>query len=293
MPEEQKKIDKFRLKGNATFTIREGWLTKGLRNVKDDPEIFLREDATVRLGIGSAMVKSLRFWLQATGLTTEPKAGRRVQTITELGKLIIDHDLYFEDPFTLFLVHSNIATNPSLTTVWYLLFNHFNAQRFTRELMEESLLTAFRELAAEDFAQSSFVDDCAVALKTYVDEQAKQATPEDNMLCPLTVLGLFRKTSRDTYESTVPSQSLLHPYAVMYVMLNAWGQREGVSIDRLLSEPCNAGRVFHLNAYRLNQYLDQLQASGMLTIQRTAGLNMVYPAQDLTALDVVQKYYER
>ena len=197
MSENRQRIDKFHLKGNASFTIREGWLTKGLRNVRNDPEVFLREDATVRLGIGSAMVKSLRFWLQAAGLTTEPKAGRRVQAVTDLGNLIMEKDTYFEDPFTLFLVHSHIATNPHLTTVWYLLFNYFTAQRFTREMMEESLLATFRELTSEEFALSSFKDDCAVALKTYVDDQSRQATPEDNMLCPLASLGLFRKTARD------------------------------------------------------------------------------------------------
>ena len=293
MSENRQRIDKFHLKGNASFTIREGWLTKGLRNVRNDPEVFLREDATVRLGIGSAMVKSLRFWLQAAGLTTEPKAGRRVQAVTDLGNLIMEKDTYFEDPFTLFLVHSHIATNPHLTTVWYLLFNYFTAQRFTREMMEESLLATFRELTSEEFALSSFKDDCAVALKTYVDDQSRQATPEDNMLCPLASLGLFSKTARDTYETTMPSPALLHPYAVMYVLLAAHGHKEGISIDRLLSEPCNAGRVLHLNAYRLNQYLDQLQAAGMLSIQRTAGLNMIYPTPGLTAIDVAQQYYGR
>ncbi|NLM00127.1 MAG: DUF4007 family protein, partial [Treponema sp.] len=35
-------------------------------------------------GLGSNMVKALRYWLRAVGLTEEPRSGRRVQTFTEL-----------------------------------------------------------------------------------------------------------------------------------------------------------------------------------------------------------------
>lgn len=293
MPETIQRIDKFHLKGNASFTIREGWLTKGMRNVKNDPEVFLKENATEILGVGSAMVKSIRFWLQAAGLCTEPKAGRRKQTLTELGKAIMENDPYFEDPFSLYAVHYKIASNAQMTTVWYLLFNYFDAQHFTRDTMVSTLLSTFKEVTSTDFALSSFEDDCAMALKTYVSDRTKLGSPEDNMQCPLTALDLFSKSSRDTYERTIPPVTKLHPFSVLYVMLSAHGGRDGISLDKLLTEPCNVGRIFHLNAYRLNAYLDELQANGMLTIQRTAGLNMIYLNKDLTPIDVVNQYYRR
>ena len=292
MSEVETKIDKFHLKGNASFAIREGWLTKGMRNVVKDPEVFLRDDSMAVLGVGSAMVKSIRFWLQAAGLTTEPRAGRRAQSLTEIGKLIMDNDPYFEDMFSLYVVHDHIVSNPKLTTVWYLLFNFFDAPRFTREIMEDHLLRTFREMTSTAFSESSFRDDCSVALKTYVSDKNKQASPEDNMQCPLAALDLFTKTSSN-YERTIPSQEKLHPYAVLYVLLSALGERNGISLDKILTEPLNVGKVLHLNAYRLNTYLDILQADNMLTIQRTAGLNMIYPAEGLTAIDVIKKYYGR
>ena len=46
MSEQTLKIEKFHLKGNASFAIREGWLAKGMRNVVNDPEVFLKENAT-------------------------------------------------------------------------------------------------------------------------------------------------------------------------------------------------------------------------------------------------------
>lgn len=83
---------KTKFSGHETFFIRKGWLAKGLRAVIEKDDIFVdrANNPMDELGIGSNMVKSLRFWLQAVGLTQEPKSGRRVQHLTELGFLIAE-----------------------------------------------------------------------------------------------------------------------------------------------------------------------------------------------------------
>ncbi|MFR5760689.1 MAG: DUF4007 family protein [Oscillospiraceae bacterium] len=43
------------------------------------------------------MVKALRYWLQAVGLTEEPPRGRRMQQFTRLGEIIYQHDTYIEE----------------------------------------------------------------------------------------------------------------------------------------------------------------------------------------------------
>lgn len=290
---ESAKIEKYHIKANASFAIREGWLTKGLRHVHDQEDIFLRDDAIDQLGIGSAMVKSLRYWMQAAGLSTEPKVGKRTQTLTALGNLIYENDLYFEDDFTLCLIHYHIVSNPEMATVWYLLFNHYSATRFTKDVMTEALYQTFREMTSKDVAISSFKDDCGTALRTYVTDETQSASPEENMQCPLAALGLFTHTARNTYEATIPSESRLHAQAVLYVLLDRMKGRGSISIDKLLVEPCNVAKVFHLNPYRLNCYLDELQAGGHLSIQRTAGLNIVTPTTSLSAIEVAEDYYRR
>ncbi len=287
-------IDKFRLKGNASFSIREGWLSKGIQHVAVDPETFLRDDATEILGVGSAMVKSIRFWMLASGLATEPNSGRRVQTLTDIGELVLKEDRYFEDYFTLCQVHYNIATNPNLTTVWYLLFNFFTANRFKKSDMEDSLKVIFEEMVRKDYAYSSFRDDCGIALRTYVSDN-NESTPEDNTQSPLASLGLFSYIGNGFFEATAPTRSKLHPQMILYVIMKCLqdSNEESVSLDKLLNEPCNVGRIFHLNAYQVLGYLDELQAHGDLTIQRTAGLNIIYPNKNLTSLQVAKNYYKR
>lgn len=293
MSEPKLLFDKFKLKANASFTIREGWLTKGLRHVHEDPTIFLREDATEILGIGSAMVKSMRYWMQVSGLTVEPRSGKRVQTLTSLGELIYENDLYFEDYFSLYTIHHKIVSDYSNATVWYMLFNDYGTLQFSKEAMTSTLLEIFKQRTSGTFSEYSFSDDCGNALRTYAADDEKKASPEENMQCPLATLDLISKVSRNVYECTVPSPSKLHMMTVLYIILYQMNGRNSISIERLLNEPCNVGKTLHLTPYRLNCYLDELQTNGYVTIQRTAGLNIIYPREDLTAQQVAQIYYRR
>ena len=118
MINKQEKLTKVKLKGNESFNIREGWLRKGMRCIEETPTLFSRNDAMEILGVGSKMVKSIRYWLRATGLTKErAPAGRvREQILTkQFGEVIDQYDRYFDDVFTLFLLHYNIVKNVEST----------------------------------------------------------------------------------------------------------------------------------------------------------------------------------
>jgi hypothetical protein len=53
------------------FTPGFGWLKKGFDQATQDPAIFLQDDATVRLGVGKNMVRSIRYWCSAFKLLEE------------------------------------------------------------------------------------------------------------------------------------------------------------------------------------------------------------------------------
>ena len=58
--------NKVKMKRHESFSIREGWLVKGIKAVIDNPKVFSSQSATEILGIGSNMVKALKYWLIAT-----------------------------------------------------------------------------------------------------------------------------------------------------------------------------------------------------------------------------------
>ena len=90
-----------KFRAHDTFFIRKGWLSKGMRNVVANPDVFVTKDKDRNpmdvLGIGSNMVKALRYWLQVVGLTAEPSKGQRVQSLTTFGELVYKHDPYIEE----------------------------------------------------------------------------------------------------------------------------------------------------------------------------------------------------
>lgn len=92
-----------KFRAHDTFFMRKGWLSKGMRHVNDSPDVFVsrKENPMDVFGLGANMVKALRYWLQAVGLTQEPDKGKRTQTFTALGKLVYEHDPYCEERGTL------------------------------------------------------------------------------------------------------------------------------------------------------------------------------------------------
>ena len=93
-----------KFRAHDTFFIRKGWISKGMRHVHNNPSVFIskKENPMDVLGIGANMVKSLRYWLQAVGVTEEPTSGKRLQSFTRFGSLVYENDKYIEELGSLF-----------------------------------------------------------------------------------------------------------------------------------------------------------------------------------------------
>ena len=65
--------------------------------------------------------------------------------------------------------------------------------------------------------------------------------------------------------------------------------RKSTTIKNLIEDENNIGRVFNLDKNSINSYIDKLEDDGYLRVNRTAGLNTIYPT-DL-ATDILDKYY--
>ena len=52
--------------GHETFSLRHGWLKKGVDCVSQKPDFFSTERAMIELGVGKNMVQSIRHWCLAT-----------------------------------------------------------------------------------------------------------------------------------------------------------------------------------------------------------------------------------
>lgn len=286
-----------RFRAHETFFIRKGWLSKGLRNVQHDPAVFLGTSGNPMdvLGIGSNMVKSLRYWLQAVGLTHEPNSGRRVQTLTAFGELVAEYDPYIEEMGTLWLLHYKLASNQADATAWYYFFNEFRLREFTRDDFI-SQISSYIAINGEEVAETSLKDDYNCIVNTYVPRtksNPEKVKPESNIDCPLGELGLIdiSSTKNRTYKKATPKKDSIHPYILLAIILDqANGLRE-IKISSIQNDLCNAGRILNLDIITLVSLLHRIELMGLIKVVRTAGLDVVRCEKDIDILGCIREYY--
>jgi len=292
---------------HETFYIREGWLFKGMTAIKtaEDkgqlPTIFLDSDAPENLGIGQNMVRSLRFWMQATGLAEELLEDRqRTQRLTSFGHLVWDYDRYLEDDATLWLIHYHLVCSEAHATAWYWFFNHFVPVIFDEhnclEALDQWVIATHPDQA---IASNSLKKDIDCLLQTYVTDKSPH-TPEDTLESPFSRLQIMSRLGdsrqkRFRLERLDPSR--LHPLILLYVLVDRQLQlRRGtpqVGLGSVLREPMNAGRVFNLTATALSDLLAELNKyypDWRIHFVRTAGLDQL-TLPNSNPIDILTKYF--
>src|ERR1017187_8084024 len=138
----------YRFSGHESFPFRYTWIPKAIRGLQENPHLFSDDDddeAMVSLGIGKNMVRSMRFWVQATGMAESDERGGMKPSV--LGKLLFNDaglDPFLEDIQTLWLLHWNIATQTEEPLfAWRFLLNDWQESEFA----EQAVLKAFEREA--------------------------------------------------------------------------------------------------------------------------------------------------
>lgn len=289
-----------KFRAHDTFFIRKGWLSKGMKYVQSKPDVFIAKDENPMdvLGIGANMVKALRYWLQAVGLTTEPNKGKRTQSFTPFGQSVYEHDRYIEEMGTLYLLHYKLSSNKEEATAWYYFFNEFNMSEFTRDDFVSFLQQRIRmEEEASDVAIRSLNDDFTCIINTYLPRyktSPNRVAPESNIDCPFGELGLIDILSREkkTYRKAIPSVNTIDPWVALAVIVDCKGSAKEISLNELLTAPRNIGKTFNLDAITMLDILYKIEKLGMIKIIRTAGLDIIRILKEVSFQDCVNSYYE-
>lgn len=281
----------YKFRGHETFYIRKGWLYKGIKNIEQNPTVFTDKNvnASDTFGLGVNMVKSLRYWLQAVGITEEIRSGFTRQKLTPLGEMIARYDRYIEEVGTLALLHYKLATNESLATSWYYFFNEFTVHDFTKEDFVDSLMTHLKFKQIE-VSQKTIEDDYTCILNTYLPKE--NDNPEDNMECPLSELGLIKEIDKKVYKKCNPSETLIPLQVLLAIIVAEHENEDEIRIADLLKEKNNIGKLFNLDFISLTTYLDKMQIAGLIRVIRTAGLDVIKIENKKSFDEYVIDYYE-
>lgn len=256
-----------KLKKNESFYIREGWMEKAINTIaEEDKNIFFKNDGVAKLGIGSNMVKALKYWLGAAGIIE----GKN-NSLSKLGKCLKEYDPYLENDFSWFLIHYMLVRNEKECPVFYTVFNS-NLKSFTKDDLDEYLMNQFL-LEDPDVSRKSVEADAGVFIRSYVTEEPI-TNPEDNYACPLSSLKLLKK-NKDTYTKLTPQYSDLSYLLVFYALQDIYGEK-AFNIESSMEVKNSPVKLFNLDKYLYLKYLDDMQKNGLVSVNKTAGLNAVY-----------------
>ncbi|MBD2069795.1 DUF4007 family protein [Leptolyngbya sp. FACHB-671] len=283
---------------HETFHPRFGWIKKGFDRTVEDPGIFLREDAPVRLGVGKNMVRAIRYWCTAFKVLDEQEG----LSPTELGsRLLADGgwDPFLEDPASLWLLHWSLLTPPCYATAWDFTFNAFRQIEFSSEDLFLALCD-YLDGQSIRVADSSLRKDITCILRMYVEQEGKAGFNEDLVDCPFTELRLLY-TSGDSkqYEFQIGSKDNLPAEIIVYACLDFASRvskhQRTIALSRLAFDPNSPGLVFKLSESAIAEAIERVvRHSNSLFLSDTAGLIQLSYTEDPTALafEVLEGYYQ-
>ena len=288
--------------GHETFAIREGWLHKGLKLLIEDPELLYDEYVADWLGVGKNMSRSIRHWLVVTGLAERVTGNGRQSPLveTELGQLIYERDLYFNESGTWWALHLNLVAPKTQVYTWQWFFNHFNLHRFDRSVCLESLRRHVLMSGVRSPRTSTLERDLACMLASYGRViPVEHDDPEEARECPFVELGLMNHFRMSGYYQLHQGAKDVPPHLFGYALAQAFPdltEGEGTVDIPLLQaarQPGGPGRAFVLTGESLFDLTSQVEAtlgSREIQIAGLAGSRMIRVTKK-KSLDWLRNYY--
>lgn len=288
-------MNNLKLKRHETFSIREGWLEKGLNIIPDEPDCFKKDNGPKYFGLGSNMCKSLKYWLNACNIADfNPQAN-----LTKFGRLLLQYDPYLENNFSWCMIHAKLSLNFQDAPVINRIFN-VNYSKFDKDLLTQYLIEYFKSHDYEIGAESSLDSDISIALKSYC--VTEETNPEDNMNCPLSKLGLLEIENKN-FVKLQPVYAKLNYLAVYYVMNECmkvkkidsdteFVYKDDFNLEDLLNSENNPLKIFNINKSMMFLYLEEMKNAGLITLIKTAGLNTIHITQKMKLENIFSKYYK-
>ncbi len=253
--------------GHETFVLRSSWLKKAYDRLLQTPDLFAREDAFVRLGVGKNMAQSIRFWGRACSVFERAEPGATYRP-TWLGRALLDDDggwdPFLVTPTSRWLLHWQIAARPEAAFTWFYTFNLLRRGEFTADQLAQQIVDHVARLGGRPPSPATIGRDVDCMLRCYVRPTLAQlgGAFEDALLCPLHDLGLIQPLpGQQTYQLVAGPQPDLPDQLVAFAALHqarALG-RASLSFNDLAFGERSPGRVFRLDEDALLARLFRLE----------------------------------
>lgn len=284
---------------HGSFYVRNGWPTKIINAINDNNLIFSPNnelEAVDTIGVGRVMIKAMRYWALAMGLSKEEKTPQGVLCeLTDLGKEIATQDAYCQDKGTLWLLHRNLAINDDQATAWYWAFNQYGSKSFNKDDFCTAFYSYVQRMSG-NYQKAAIEKEFDCFKNTYVSEKAfdiNKIIEEDTVpfFAPLGLLtygnGMFERakiTSKD-----IDTDILL--YCLLSDNAELLKSKHQLSIDMLLEEEKQVGKYLNLSYASLLELLQKLENQGFINVINNFGNRHVDITTSCAPIDILKKHY--
>jgi len=288
---------------HGTFILRYSWLTKGFQAFKENPKIFNNDNATVELGVGSVMVSSIKYWIEAAQLT------RRIgntsdSSITKLGDKIFDKndglDPYFEDEGTVWLVHWLLATNPEYATTIYWFFNYFHKGEFTADELQNALNDYIEDSGISKTSKNTIKSDVSMLLRMYGRATSNASgVIEESLDSPFALFGLISQNVQNKSFKSILTDKTNLPVNIFGYAVNEFMNylgKDQLPIEDFIypkDRSISVNGIFRLTENGLVNLLEDLvnEYPSNFELRETAGLHQFYIIDPIDSDKILESHY--
>lgn len=284
---------------HSSFYMRGGWGTKIIQAVEENDMIFTpsnEQEAIDNIGLGRIMIRALRYWSEAMGLTREEKNQTGIQLIPEdIFGYISTHDLYFQRRGSLLLMHRNLALNKDNATAWYWTFNELASAMITKETFTEGL-HAYLAVNGMNIKKGAVEKEFYCLKKTYIRDGKLDkdiSMDEDTLpfLAPLQILQFKDKNTIEKRQLTgkdIPLEILVYSIAMDNLEESKNGMQ--VNIDKLMEEKEQIGKYFTMKYSKLLEALMEAENNKYINLNNNFG-NKFIEFNGYNYSSLIMKYY--
>jgi hypothetical protein len=251
-----------RFSGHESFVCRYGWLPKLYQAILSNP-LALKDEAqaTITLGIGRNMVKSIQFWGEAFGIVSgRDSAGLQSGPI---GRLLLSKegwDPYLEQPESLWLLHWWMSCHAEVA-VWNMIFGSTTYSRFDRKTLIAGLE---RQASANNkkLAASTLEQHASIFLHSYKREES---AGDDTSWCPLQDLGLFEDVTADDGKTVYlvgrNAPLGLSPRVFLFSLIDYFERQNATSLNlsQIVHGDFSPGSVFRLDDFQVGGLIEGIE----------------------------------